>query len=74
MLLASLPNRARRSPDPMVNHIALNDLYAAQAELITSGRVVRVSVGGKCMLRPAKEFYYPGEQPWLDLMTPRSTT
>jgi RecA-family ATPase len=70
MLAASMPNRARRSADPMLNKIALNDLYAAQAELIAGGRVVRVSVGGKCMLRPAKEFYYEGEQPWLDLMSP----
>lgn len=70
LLQGSLPHRARRSANPMLNQIALNDLYATQAELLATGRIVRVSLAGKCLLRPAKEFYYDGEQPWLDLMQP----
>lgn len=65
-----LVNRARRSPNPMLNGVSLNDLAAAQDALLASGRVVRVSVGSKCLLRPADGPYYAKEQPWLDLMTP----
>lgn len=60
----SLPNRARRAADPLLNRIALNDLYQAQEDLIASGRVIRVAVQRKCMLRPADGTPYDGEGPW----------
>jgi hypothetical protein len=64
----SMPSRARRSPDAMINRIPLNDLYVAQAELIDAGQLVRVDVARRCLLRPADGPYYPGEMPWLPSM------
>lgn len=60
----SMPNRARRSADTMINRLPLNDLYVAQNELIDSGQVVRVEVAKRCLLRPADGPYYQGEMPW----------
>jgi hypothetical protein len=67
----SMPSRARRSPDAQINHIPLNDLYVAQAELIDAGQLVRVDVGHRCLLRPADGPYYPAEMPWLPSMESR---
>jgi len=61
----SMPARARRSPDAQINHVPLNDLYAAQGELIDSGQLVRVDVARRCLLRPADGPLYPNEMPWL---------
>jgi hypothetical protein len=61
----SMPNRARRSPDTMINRVAFNDLYVEQQALIDSGQLVRVDVAHKCLLRPADGPYYAGELPWL---------
>jgi hypothetical protein len=70
ILPASIPYRARRSPNQMINRVALNDLVAAQEALVEAGRLVRVSVGKRCLLRPQDGPYYHGEQPWLDLTSP----
>jgi hypothetical protein len=64
----SMPSRARRSPDALINRIPLNDLYVAQSELIDAGQLVRVSVQNRCLLRPADGPYIPGEHPWLPNM------
>lgn len=69
-LQMSIPHRSRRAADPMINRVPLNDLYAAQDALIASGGLVRVSVGRKCLLRPADGPYYESEVPWLDLTMP----
>lgn len=61
----SMPNRAKKSDDPQLNRIALNDLYAAQRSLIASGMVVRVEVGRQVLLRPADGKPYPDEKPWV---------
>lgn len=66
----SMPNRARRSPDAMINRIPLNDLYVAQTELIDAGQLVRVNVRNVCLLRPADGPYIAGEMPWLPSMEP----
>lgn len=60
----SMPSRARRSPDPMINRLPLNDLYKAQQELIDSGMAVLVSVESRVLIRPASGPAYSGEQPW----------
>jgi hypothetical protein len=70
MAAGSIPSRCRKSADPLLNRIPLNDLYQAQAALIETGRLVRVSVNRKCLLRPADGPYYAGELPWLNLTTP----
>jgi hypothetical protein len=63
---ASMPNRARRSPDAMINRVPLNDLYVAQSELIDTGQVVRVEVARRCLLRPDDGPCYSDEKPWVD--------
>lgn len=70
----SLPNRARRSGDPMINRVPLNDLYRAQQDLIDSGQIKRVGVAKRCLLRPAEGPYYVDEEPWLDLVTQPRTS
>jgi hypothetical protein len=67
----SMPNRARRSPDVLINRIPLNDLYVAQSELIDAGQLVRVDVAKRCLLRPADGPYYADEHPWLPSMESR---
>jgi hypothetical protein len=64
----SMPARARRSPDALINRIPLNDLYVEQQALIDAGQLVRVSVQNRCLLRPADGPYLPGETPWLPNM------
>jgi hypothetical protein len=61
----SMPNRARRSTDPQINRVGLNDLYLAQEALIDTGQIVRVEVSKKCLIRPHDGPYYDDEQPWL---------
>jgi len=68
----SMPSRARRSPDPLINRVPLNDLYQAQDDLIEAGQVVRVDVGRKMLLRPAEGPFYDGEQPWIPAVAPGS--
>lgn len=65
MASLSMPARARKSLDPQLNRIALNDLYQAQQDLIESGRVIRVEVGRRCMLRSADGRPYDAERPWV---------
>jgi hypothetical protein len=72
MAPSSMPNRARRSPDPLINRVPLNDLYQAQDDLIEAGQVVRVDVGRKMLLRPADGPYYDSEQPWIPATAPGS--
>lgn len=64
----SMPARARRSPDAMINRIPLNDLYVEQQALLDAGQLVRVNVGQRCLLRPADGPYYSTETPWLPNM------
>ncbi len=66
----SMPSRARRSTDPLINRVPLNDLYQAQQDLIEAGQVVRVDVARKMLLRPAEGPYYDGEQPWQPAPAP----
>lgn len=68
----SMANRARRSTDPEINRIPLNDLYLAQEDLIELGQVVRVDVGRRCLIRPNDGPYYAGEVPWLPIAKPAS--
>lgn len=60
----SMPSRARRSGDPNINRIPLNDLYRAQQELIDSGMVVLVQVDRRVLIRPAEGSKYGNETPW----------
>jgi len=69
----SMPNRARRSPDPQINRVALNDLYFAQQELLESGQVVRVEVGRRCLIRPADGPFYRDESPYIPAPPPTTT-
>lgn len=62
----SMPARARRSPEPMLNRISIADLSAAQRALIETGRVVRVEVAKKCLIRPAEGPAYRDEKPWVE--------
>ena len=66
----SMPNRARRSSDPQINRVSLNDLNLAQADLIEAGQVVRVEVKRRCLIRPSDGPYYEGEEAWVERMTP----
>jgi hypothetical protein len=59
----SMPSRARRSPDRLINWVPLNDLYRAQDDLIETGQVVVVVVGGEVLLRPADGPFYDDEEP-----------
>ncbi len=61
---SSMPNRARRSGDPTINKIPLNELYRAQAELIAGGQVILVEVDNRCLLRPADGPNYRDEKVW----------
>ena len=63
MAAGSLPNRARRCSDGEINRVPLNELYAAQQALLDAGQIVRVSVRGRCLLRPI-DMAYPGETEW----------
>lgn len=60
----SMPYRARRSTDPSINRIPMNELYLAQADLLDSGQLVRVNVGGRCLVRPHDGPYYGAEEIW----------
>ncbi len=57
----SLPRRYRATFD---RRTSLNDLYSAQERIIAAGKVLRVGIGGRCLLRPADGFPYPGEEVW----------
>jgi|SRR5882672_1205843 len=57
----SLPEWYRRTFD---RRTSLNDLYAAQERLVAAGKVLRVNVGGRCLLRAVDGFPYSGEEPW----------
>jgi hypothetical protein len=61
----SMPNRARRSTDPQINRVALNELYLAQQELIDKGQLVRVEVAHRVLLRPHDGPYYHDEIPYV---------
>lgn len=61
----SMPNRARRSTDPAINRVPLNELYLAQQELIDKGQLVRVEVAKRVLLRPHDGPYYHDETPYL---------
>lgn len=60
----SMPYRARRSTDPAINRIPMNELYLAQNDLLESGMLVRVNVGGRCLVRPHDGPYYEAEEIW----------
>lgn len=66
----SMPNRARRSTDPQINRVPLNELYLAQEELLDSGQVVRVSVNRQCLIRPHDSGFYDNEEPWIPAVRP----
>lgn len=66
----SMPNRARRSTDPQINRVSLNDLNLAQEELLDSGQIVRVSVNRQCLIRPHDSGWYDNEEPWLPARPP----
>lgn len=68
----SMPNRARRSTDPQINRVALNDLYLAQDELLDAGQAVRVYVKGQVLIRPADGPYYRDEEPYLPPPPPKA--
>jgi hypothetical protein len=61
----SMPNRARRSPETMLNTVAFNDLYTEQQALIDAGQLVRVEVQRACCLRPLDGPYYRDEAIWM---------
>jgi AAA domain len=61
MMPRSLPRCYRATFD---KRTSLNDLYASQERLIASRQVVRVRVGGRCLLRPADGAKYPDEEAW----------
>ena len=67
----SLPNRARRSTDPQINRVPLNDLYLCQQQLLDNGQIVRVEVGHRCLIRPHDGPFYRDESPWLAPPPPR---
>jgi hypothetical protein len=61
----SLPARAKNLTDPSINRIPLNDLYLAYNELIDSGQLVIVDVGGRCFVRPHDGPYLQDESPYV---------
>ncbi len=69
----SISHRARRSTDPSINRISLNDLNLAQHEMLESGLLVRVDVGGRCLVRPHDGPWYAGETTWQMPKAPPST-
>jgi len=58
----SAPSRARRSAE--YKSIPLNELYRAVDQLLITGRVIRVEVDRKAVLRPAEGPAYNSEKPW----------
>jgi hypothetical protein len=56
---ASLPLRARRSNDPLINQLPIAFLCVAQGELIAAGQVERVVVGRTVLLRPVDGWAAP---------------
>jgi hypothetical protein len=57
----SLANRARHSTDPSLVETPFAILCAAQHELVESGQVVIVVVGGRRLIRPVDGPLYLGE-------------
>ena len=63
ILPTGLPARARKTAT--FSKVPLQDLCAAQQALIDSGRILRVSIGGRCVLRAADSTPFDGEEAWL---------
>jgi RecA-family ATPase len=61
MMAGSLPRRYRKTFN---QRTSLNDLYAAQDQLLARGDVVRVKVKGRCLLRPRTAAKYDSEEVW----------
>lgn len=59
----SLPQRARKSPDPNVSRVPISDLIIAQNELLHDGRLMLVEVNRRILLRAAEGEPYPDEKP-----------
>jgi len=61
----SMPSRARRSGDATLARTPLNALYSSQEMLLHDGKVRRVKVRGKCLLRPEDGPGYEEEEEWV---------
>jgi RecA-family ATPase len=68
----SMPARARRSSDPAINRVSLNDLYIAQQEMLDGGLLVRVDVDERVLVRPRDGPYYANERPYVPPPAPAS--
>lgn len=65
MAAGSLPRRAHQAKD--IDGVSLNWLYDAQERLVRDGRIVRVNARGKCLIRPAEQKLYEGEEGlWME--------
>ena len=63
MATRSLPHLARTYGDAEIRNVPLNELYLAQAALLDAGQILRVTVRGKCLLRPT-DMRYANEEEW----------